>query len=59
MSGVGVAFQSVKQWLGLGQHELDPRHYCARLYYSKIGTNSWEVHFVISVDLEFRISVSI
>ena len=54
-SGVGVAFQSVMQWLGL-KHA---RSYSARLYYSNSGTNSWEVHFAILWNLDLHISVSI
>ena len=41
------------------QHESDAKSYCARLYYSNSGTNSWEVYFVISWDLELHIAVSI
>ena len=54
-SGVGVAFQTVMQWLGL-KHA---RSYSARLYYSNSGTNSWEVYFVIMWNLELHIAVSI
>ena len=59
-SGFGVAFQSVIQWLGLRsyQPQLDPKNYCARLYYSSSGTHSWEVYFAITWDLESHISVS-
>ena len=66
MSGVGTAFRPLRrpsliQRLGLRprQHESDAKSYCARLYYSKSGTNSWEVHFAIMCNLELHISVSI
>ena len=65
MSGLAIASQprprlSLMQRLGLKprQHESDAK-YCARLYYSKIGTNSWEVYFAISWDMELHIAVSI
>ena len=65
-SGVGLAFRplhrpSLIQRLGLRprQHESDAKSYCARLYYSKSGTNSWEVYFAIMWNLELHISVSI
>ena len=57
MSGVGTAFQSLIQGLSrkARQHDMS---YCARTYYSSIGTHSWEVHFVIMWNLELHISVS-
>ena len=65
-SGVGIVFKPIHpmmQWLGLyqpsHQPELDPRSYCARLYYSNSGTNSWEVHFSITWSLELHMAVSI
>ena len=59
-SGVGVAFQSLMQWLGLrsNQPEPDPRSYCARLYYSSISVHSWEVYFTVTWDMELHIAVS-
>ena len=59
-SGVGVVFQSVMQWLGLrsSQPEPNPRCYCALLYYSSIGVNSWEVYFTVIWDMELHIAVS-
>ena len=53
-SAIGVAFQSLMQWLGLRA----PKSYCARLYYSNSGVHSWEVYFTITWDLELHISVS-
>jgi len=60
-SGLGVAFRSIMQWLGFRsyQPQLDPKTYCARLYYSRSGIHSWEVYFTITWDLELHISVSI
>ena len=65
-SGVGTAFRplhrpSLIQRLGLRprQCESDAKSYCARLYYSNSGTNSWEVYFAIMWNLELHISVSI
>ena len=65
-SGVGTAFRPLRrpsliQRLGLRprQHESDVKGYCARLYYSNSGTNSWEVYFAIMWNLELHISVSI
>ena len=65
-SGVGTAFRplrrpSLMQRLGLRprEHESDAKSYCARLYYSNSGTNSWEVYFAIMWNLELHISVSI
>jgi len=60
-SGLGIAFHSVMQWLGLSsyQRQLDPKNYCARLYYSSSGIHSWEVYFAIMWDLELYIAVSI
>ena len=68
MSGVGTAFRSPRrpslmQRLGLRprQHESDIS-YRARLYYSNSdtnsGTNSWEVYFVITRNVELDIAVS-
>ena len=53
-SGIGVAFQSVMQWLGY-----QPKSYCARLYYRNSGIHGWDVYFVITWNLELHISVSI
>ena len=65
-SGVGTAFRplhrpSLMQRLGLRprEHESDAKSYCARLYYSNSGNNSWEVYFAIMWNLELHISVSI
>ena len=60
-SGLGIAFHSVMQWLGLSsyQPQLDPKNYCARLYYSRSGIHCWEVYFAIMWDLEVYIAVSI
>ena len=66
MSGVGTAFRplrrpSLMQRRGLKprQHESDAKRYCALLYYSNSGTNSWEVYFAISWDMDLHIDVSI
>ena len=67
-SGVGTAFRplhrpSFVQRLSLRarQHESDAKSYCARLYYSKSGTNScnWEVYFAIMWNMELHIAVSV
>ena len=60
-SALGVVLQSVMQWLGIRsyQPQIDPKNYCARLYYSRSGIHSWEVYFAITWDLELHISVSI
>ena len=55
-SGLGVAFQSITQWLGLRSY--DPKSYCARLYYSSSGTNSWEVYFAIMWNLDLHMKVN-
>ena len=36
----------------------DAKSYCARIYYSSSGTNSWEVYFVITRNLDLHLSVS-
>ena len=66
MSGLAISSQplrrpSLMQRLGLKprQHESDAKRYCALLYYSNSGTNSWEVYFAISWDMELHIAVSI
>ena len=58
MSGLGTAFQS-SRWPFSRDHETDAKSYCARIYYSSSGTNSWEVYFVIMRNLDLHISVSI
>ena len=55
MSGLGIVFKSLLRTRGI---EPDAKSYCARLYYSRIGTHSWEVNFVITLDLEVHQNVS-
>ena len=46
---------SLMQILGLSK----AKSYCARLYYSNSGSHSWEVYFVIILDLELHVAVSV
>ena len=65
-SGVGTAFRPLRRPSLVQrfsrrprQHESAAKSYCARLYYSKSGTNSWEVYFAIMWNLDLHINVSI
>lgn len=46
---------SLMQSLGLS----NAKSYGARLYYSNSGIHSWEVYFVIILDLELHVAVSV
>ena len=35
----------------------DAKSYCARIYYSSSGTNSWDVYFVVMRNLDLHVSV--
>ena len=62
-SGIGTAFQSTRrqslmQRLGLRTRQ-HAKTYTARLYYSRTGTNSWDIYFAITWNLELHITVSV
>ena len=62
-SGIGTAFHSTRrpslmQRLGLRAHQ-HAKSYCARLYYSRTGIHSWDIHFAITWNLELHITVSV
>ena len=65
MAGFGVLIAarsqrqpSLMQWLSLFP-ESNANSYCARLYYSNSGIHNWEVYFVITMDSEQHIAVSV
>ena len=48
---------SLMRWLPSLMQWPHVKSYCARLYYSKRGSHSWEVYFAIVWDLELHITV--